>query len=402
MNNDAYIFDTLRTPRGKGKAGGSLYEVKPVDLLGACLHAIGQRNQLDKTAVEDCIIGCVTPLDGQGYNIAKAALLFADWPASVPGMQINRYCASGLEAVNLAALKIEAGHADLVLAGGVESMSRIPLASDGGALLFDPEVITKTKHIPQGVAADLIATMEGFDREVVDEFALLSHQRATKAWEQGYFSKSIVPIYDHNGLLILDKDEHIRPNTTLENLGHLRPAFSLIGQSGFDDMAIQRYPQVAAIQHVHTAGNSSGIVDGASLVLLGSKEKGEALGLKPRAKIIASTIVSTEPTIMLTGPQLACRKLLQKVGMNVKDIDLWEMNEAFSAPVLKFQRDMDLDLDKMNVNGGAISMGHPLGATGAMLMGTLLDELERRDLTKGVVTLCAGGGIGAATLIERL
>ncbi len=398
----AYIFDTLRTPRGKGKPGGSLYEVKPVDLLGACLHAIEQRNQLDKTVVEDCIIGCVTPIDGQGYNIAKAALLFANWPASVPGIQINRYCASSLEAVNLAALKIEAGHADLVLAGGVESMSRIPMASDGGALLFDPEVITKTKHIPQGVAADLIATIENFDRLAVDEFALLSHQRAANAWRHDYFSKSIIPIYDHNGLLILDHDEYIRPDTTLENLGQLRPAFSLIGQSGFDEMAIQRYPQIASIHHVHTAGSSSGIVDGASLVLLGSKEKGEALGLMPRAKIVASTVVSAEPTIMLTGPQIACRKLLQKVGMEAREIDLWEMNEAFSAPVLKFQRDMDLDLDKMNVNGGAISMGHPLGATGAMLLGTLLDELERRDLATGMVTLCAGGGIGVATLIERV
>jgi acetyl-CoA C-acetyltransferase len=357
---------------------------------------------LDKSAVEDCIIGCVTPIDGQGYNIAKAALLFAKWPDSVPGMQINRYCASGLEAVNLAALKIAAGHAELVLAGGVESMSRIPMASDGGALLFDPEVIAKTKHIPQGIAADLIATLEGFDRAAVDGFALLSNQRAAHAWEHAYFSKSIVPIFDHNGLLILDHDEHVRPDTALENLGRLRPAFSQIGQSGFDAMAIQRYPQVASIQHVHTAGNSSGIVDGASLVLLGSREKGEALGLRPRAKIVASTVVSAEPTIMLTGPQLACQKLLQKVGMSAKEVDLWEMNEAFAAPALKFQRDLDLDLDKMNVNGGAIAMGHPLGATGAMLLGTLLDELERRDLTTGMVALCAGGGIGAATLIERV
>ncbi|MCB0522437.1 MAG: acetyl-CoA C-acetyltransferase [Lewinellaceae bacterium] len=398
----AYIYDTLRTPRGKGKPGGSLYEIKPVDLLGACLQAIGQRNNLDRSAVEDCIIGCVTPVDGQGYNVAKAALLFSGWPITVPGMQINRYCASGLEAVNLAAMKIQTGNAEMLLAGGVESMSRIPLASDGGALLFDPEVITRANHIPQGLAADLIATLEGFGRETVDAYALLSQQRAGYAWQNGYFSTSIIPIFDNNGLLILEKDELPRPDSTLERLGLLRPAFSQTGSMGFNEMAIQRYPQVAAIHHVHTAGNSSGIADGAALVLVGNKDKGEALGLRPQAKITASAVVSTEPTIMLAGPAPACRKALGLAGMEVRDVDLWEMNEAFASAVLKFQKDMELDIEKVNVNGGAIAMGHPLGATGAMLLGTLLDELERRDLSTGVVTLCAGGGIGVATIIERV
>ncbi len=399
----AYIYDALRTPRGKGKPGGSLYEVKPLDLLNACLQALQKRNHLDTALVDDLIIGCVTPVGDQGYNVAKAALLYAGWPDSVPGFQLNRYCSSGLEAVNLAAMKITSGWEHLIVAGGVESMSRIPMGSDGGALLFDPEVINKVSHIPQGVSADLIATLEGFTREMVDTYALQSQIRAKTAWENGWFSKSIVPIYDPNGMLILDKDEHLRPDSTLESLMALRPAFTKLGKMGFDEMAIQKYPMVERIEHVHTAGNASGIVDGAALVLVGSEEMGKKLDLKPRARIRSVATVSVEPTIMLTGPAPASRKALERAGgMTVADIDLWEMNEAFSSPVLKFQKEMGLDGQTVNVNGGAIAMGHPLGATGAMLLGTLLDELERRDLNTGLVTLCVGGGMGVATIIERV
>lgn len=398
----AYIFDAVRTPRGKGRQGGALYEVKPVSLLGACLEAIRERNQLDTSMVDDLIAGCVTPIDGQGYNIAKAALLNAGWPDSIPGMQVNRYCASGLEAVNMAAMKIIADWAGLVLAGGTESMSRIPLGSDGGALLFDPEVILKANHIPQGISADLIATLEGFSREDLDQYAHYSQQSALHAWENHYFSKSIVPIYDRNGLLVLDRDEHLRPGTTLEKLGVLPPAFEALGRTGFDEMALRKYPMVEKIRHLHTAGNSSGIVDGAALVLVGSKEAGKKLGLKPRAKIVTAATLSVEPTIMLTGPAPACKKALQQAGMDKGDIDLWEVNEAFASVVLKFLKEMDLDRSMVNVNGGAIALGHPLGATGAMLLQTLLDELERRDLSTGAATLCAGGGIGIATIIERV
>ncbi len=398
----AYIFDAVRTPRGNGKAGGALYEVKPVSLLGACLEAIRRRNQLDTHLVEDLLAGCVTPVGDQGYNIAKAALLYAAWPDSIPGMQLNRYCASGLEAVNMAAMKIMAGWGNLMLAGGIESMSRAPMGSDGGALLFDPEVVNKVNHIPQGVSADLIATLEGFSRNALDEYALRSQQRAQQAWENGWFSKSIVPIYDRNGLLILDRDEHPRPGTTIEKLQALPPAFAGLGRQGFDEMAMLRYPAIEKINHDHTAGNSSGIVDGAALVLVGSEEAGKAAGLKPRAKIISAASISSEAAIMLTGPAPACRQALKLAGMSVADIDLWEMNEAFSAPVLKFQKDLNLDGENVNVNGGAIAMGHPLGATGAMLLGAILDELERRDLNTGGVTLCAGGGIGIATIIERV
>ncbi len=398
----AYIYDALRTPRGKGKPGGSLYEVKPIDLLKTCLDALQRRNNLDTSQIEDLIIGCVTPVNDQGYNIAKAALLYAGWPDCVPGFQLNRYCSSGLEAVNMAAMKISSGWEHLIVAGGVESMSRTPMASDGGALLFDPEVINKTSHIPQGISADLIATLEGFTREMVDEYALQSQQRAHNAWENGWFSKSIIPIFDQNGLLILDRDEHLRPASTLESLMTLPPAFAGLGSMGFDEMAIRKYPVVEKIQHVHTAGNASGIVDGAALVLAGSKKIGEKLGLKPRAKIRSTATVSVEPTIMLTGPAPAARISLDRAGMNSADIDLWEMIEAFSSPVLKFQKDMNLGGETVNVNGGAIAMGHPLGATGAMLLGTLLDELERRDLNTGLVTLCVGGGMGVATIIERV
>jgi len=398
----AYIFDAVRTPRGKGKSRGSLYEVKPIELLGTLLSAIEKRNDLDTSQVNDLLIGCVTPVGDQGYNIAKAALLYAKWSDGVSGMQLNRYCASGLEAVNLAATKVMAGTDDLVLAGGVESMSRSPMASDGGALLFDPEVIAKTNHVPQGISADLIASLNSFSREDVDAFALRSQQLAEQAWESGYFEKSIVPIHDRNGLLILEKDEHIRPNSTMESLAKLQPVFSKIGESGFDDMALQKYPTIEKINHVHTAGNSSGIVDGASLVLVGSKEKGKALSLNPRAKIRAMANVSVEPTIMLTGPAPASKKALKNAGMNISDIDSSEINEAFSSDVLHFKNEMNLPDEKINVNGGAIAMGHPLGATGGMLLGTVLDELERRDLNTGLITLCVGGGMGIATIIERV
>ncbi len=399
---DALIFDAVRTPRGKGKKSGSLHESKPIHLLKTVMDAIQSRNQLNTENVNDLFIGCVTPVKDQGANIAKAALLYSGWDQSVPGMQINRFCASGLEAVNLAAMKIRAGWGNLVVAGGVESMSRVPLGSDGGALLFDPEVATKTGYIPQGVSADLIASIEGFSREDLDNYALQSQLRAATAQQKGYFDKSIIPVYDQNGLLILDKDEYLRPNTTIEDLSTLSPSFEAIGKMGYDAVGYAKYPFLDHLKHLHTAGNSSGLVDGASLILLGSKEKGEKLGLKPRARILSAVTVSVEPTIMLTGPGPASLKALEYAKMNKKDIDLWEMNEAFASPVLKFQRDLDIDNDILNVNGGAIALGHPLGATGSMLLGTLLDELERRNLETGLVTLCIGGGMGIATIIERI
>lgn len=400
--SEAYIYDTLRTPRGKGKKSGALYEVKPIQLMATLLQELQGRQNLDTAVVNDAIIGCVTPVGDQGFNIAKAALLYAGWSHEVSGMQMNRYCASGLEAVNLAAMKIRAGWADMIVAGGVESMSRVPMGSDGGPLQFDPEVIMKTNAIPQGISADLIATIEGFSREMVDEYALQSQQRAAEAWAKGYFSKSIVPIYDQNGLLILDQDEHLRPDTNLENLNALTPAFAEVGAMGFDEMALRQYPTVEQIKHVHTAGNASGIVDGAAAVLIGSKTQGEVLGLNARARIVSIANVGTEPTIMLTGPTPAAQKALKAANMKVQDIDLWECNEAFAAVPLKFQRDLKINPERLNVNGGAIALGHPLGATGAMLLGTLLDELERRDLHTGLVTLCAGGGMGIATIIERI
>lgn len=399
---EAYIFDAVRTPRGKGKAGGALYEVKPVELLAGLLKALKKRNNLDTALIDDMLAGCVTPVDDQGAVIAKAALLYADWSEDIPGIQLNRFCASGLEAVNLAAMKIRSGWEEMIVAGGVESMSRIPMESDGGALLFDPEVSSKVGYVPQGISADLIATIEGFSREDLDAFAFQSQQKAKLAWENDHFKKSIIPVHGKNGLLILAKDEHPRPETTLEKLAALPSAFLHAGAYGFDTMALKKYPLVERINHIHTAGNSSGIVDGAALVLVGSKEKGAAMGLKPRAKIIAAATVGTEPTIMLTGPAPASRKALEIAGMDAKDIDLWEVNEAFAAVVLKLQREMEISEDIINVNGGAIAMGHPLGATGAVLLGTLLDELERQDKTTGLVTMCVGGGMGIATIIERV
>ena len=399
---EAFVFDAIRTPRGKGKAGGALYEVKPIELLAGLLKSLKKRNNLDTSLIDDMLIGCVTPIDDQGADIAKAALLYARWSESVAGVQLNRFCASGLEAVNLAAMKIRSGWEEMVVAGGVESMSRVKMESDGGAMVFDPEVSNKIGSIPQGISADLIATIEGFSREDVDAFALDSQRKSQMARENNYFEKSIIPIYDKNGLLILEKDEYPRPDTTIEKLASLNPAFLSYGELGFDTIGLKKYPLIEQIAHVHTAGNSSGIVDGAALVLVASKEKGEAMGLKPRAKIISGAIVGSEPTIMLTGPTPASQKALKKVGMNVMDIDLWEVNEAFAAVVLKFQKDMGISEEIVNVNGGAIAMGHPLGATGSILLGTLLDELERRDKSTGLVTMCVGGGMGIATIIERV
>ncbi len=402
MNNSPYIFDAVRTPRGKGKKSGSLHEVKPIDLLTTVLDALKERNNLDTKEVEDLVIGCVTPVGEQGGDIAKAALLYAGWDEQVPGFQINRFCASGLEAVNLAAMKVASGWEDLVVAGGLESMSRVKMGSDGGPLMFDPAVNTKVGFVPQGISADLIATIEGFDRDTVDGYAVLSQQRAHHAQTNGYFNNSIIPVRDQNDIIILDKDEFLRPATTLESLADLKPAFETMGEMGFDSVALLKYPEVENISHVHTAGNSSGIVDGAALLLIGSKEKGAELGLKPRAKIVAVAVTSSEPTIMLQGPTPAVWKVLKKAGMTPKDIDLWEMNEAFASAVLKFQKDLGIDDAILNVNGGAIAMGHPLGATGAMLVGTMVDELERRNLKTGLVTLCVGGGMGVATIIERV
>lgn len=402
MSENAYIFEAIRTPRGRGKRDGALYEVKPIDLLTKLFTELQQRYNLDTSQVDDAILGCVMPIGDQGGNIARTAVLNAGWDVDVPGMQINRFCSSGLETVNLAAMKILSGWEEMIVAGGVESMSRVPMGSDGGALMYDPRVSSRVKFVPQGIGADLIATLEGFSRNDVDEFACNSQKRAANARANAYF-KSIVPITDQNGLLILDQDESIRPNTTIEDLAKLKPAFADLGAMGFDAVAKQRYPLVEQIDHVHTAGNSSGIVDGAALVLVGSKEKGESLGLKPRAKIVSGALVGTDPTIMLTGPGPASKKALKRAGMTINDIDLMEVNEAFAAVVLRFMQDLGIDdTEKINVNGGAIALGHPLGATGAMLLGTALDELERRDLQTALITLCIGGGMGIATIIERV
>ena len=399
---DAYIFDALRTPRGKGKSTGSLHQVRAIELLTTVLREMQHRHHLDTAQVDDGIFGCVTPVEDQGGNIAKAALLFADWDNSVGGMQINRFCCSGLDAVNLAAMKIRSGLEDIIVAGGVESMSRVPMGHDDGPILYDPDVVGKINYIPQGVAADLIATIEGFSREQVDAYALQSQNRAASAQRNGYFSKSIVEIKDRTGLTILNHDEHVRSDSTFEALSQLSPSFFDLGESGFDAMAMKKYPSVERVNHVHTAGNSSGIVDGAAAVLVGTLEKGVALGLTPRARVLATSAVSTEPTIMLTGHVAAAKKALLKAGLTIKDIDLWEVNEAFAAVVLKFQKDMDVDDSIINVNGGAIALGHPLGATGAMMLGTVLDELERRNLKRALITLCGGAGMGVATVIERV
>ena len=401
MKNDAYIFDALRTPRGK-KKDGSLHEMTPTDILAKLLKSLQDKHDLDTSQVDDVIMGCATPVGDQGANIAKAAVQYAGWDDDVPGVQVNRFCASGLETVNMAAMKVRSGWEDLIVAGGVECMSRVPMGSDGGSLAFEPKVNLRTQFVPQGIGADLIATLGGYSRKDVDAFALESQRRASHASKQGYF-KSIVPVTDQNGLDILANDEHIRPNTTMDDLSALKPAFEMIGNLGYDAVALGKYTEVEAINHVHTAGNSSGIVDGAAAVLIGSEAKGKDLRLTPRAKIISAATVSTDPTIMLTGPGPASKKALKKAGMQIEDIDLIEANEAFAAVILRFIEDMRLENnEKVNVNGGSIAMGHPLGATGAMLLGTVIDELERRDLNTALITLCVAGGMGIGTIIERV
>ncbi len=403
MPTEAYIYDAIRTPRGRGKANGSLHEVRPLDLLKTLFDEMRLRHDLDTSQVDDVLLGCVTPVKEQGGNIARTAPLYAGWDLDLPGAQLNRFCASGLEAVNLAAMKVRSGWEELVVAGGVESMSRIPMGSDGGAMWDDYEVMGQLDIVPQGISADLIASLEGFSRADVDAYALQSQQRAAAAHREGRFT-SIVPVRDADGRVLLDCDEHARADATLEGLGALKPAFVALGAMGFDAVALRKYPQLTAIDHVHTAGNSSGIVDGAALVLVGSKAKGEALGLRSRARIVSAALLGDEPTIMLTAPAPASQRALKKAGMAVSDIDLFEINEAFASVVLKFIREMGLPdgSARVNVNGGAIALGHPLGATGAMILGTALDELERRDLSTALITLCAGGGMGIATIIERV
>ncbi len=400
---EAYIYDAVRTPRGRGKKSGSLHEVTPMRLASTALQAIRDRNDLDTSAVDDVVLGVVEPVGEQGADIARVAALDAGYDESVAGVQINRFCASGLEAVNMASGQVMSGQSDMAIGGGVESMSRVPMFAGGGAWMTDPDVAFKTYFVPQGISADLVATKYGFSRDDVDAYSVESQKRAANAWEKGHFSKSVLPVEDQNGLTILDHDEHMRPDTTMQTLAALDPSFTTQGeQYGFDKVAIQRYPEVERINHVHHAGNSSGIVDGAAAVLVGNKETGDRLGLKARARIRSFSSVGSEPTIMLTGPSASAEKALKRAGMNPEDIDLYELNEAFAAVVLRFMDVLDVPHDKINVNGGAIAMGHPLGATGAMILGTLLDELERRDLETGLATLCVGAGMGTATIIERI
>ena len=402
MHRDAYIFDAIRTPRGRGRARGALYEVKPITLVVQLLRALHERQAFETQAVDDIVLGCVTAVGEQGANIAKTAALVAEWDDDVAGVTLNRFCASGLEAINLAAMKVRSGWEELVVAGGIESMSRIPMGSDGGAWASDPETNLNTGFMPQGIGADLIATLDGLTRHDLDTFAARSHRRAAEAWARGAFAQSVIPVCDQNGLTILDHDELIRPDCSLEVLGQLKASFAQMGAIGFDDVARAKYPQVERIQHLHSAGNSSGIVDGASLMLIGSAEAGDRWEMKPRARVVSAAVVGTDPTIMLTGPAPAARKALRIAGMTPDDIDLFEVNEAFASVVLRFQRDLEISGERVNVNGGAIAMGHPLGATGAMILGTLLDELESRDLKRGLATLCVGGGMGIATIIERV
>ncbi|MCO7194717.1 acetyl-CoA C-acetyltransferase [Pseudonocardia sp. McavD-2-B] len=401
---EAYIYDAIRTPRGRGKASGSLHEVKPISLMTGLIDAIRERNpQLDTNTIDDLVLGVVSPVGDQGGDIAKTAAIAAGLPDTVAGVQLNRFCASGLEAVNTATQKVRSGMEELVLAGGVEGMSRVPMGSDGGAWAMDPDTAYETGFVPQGIGADLIATLEGYSRTDVDTFAVESQTRAAKAWADGRFANSIIPVKDRNGLTILDRDEHIRAGATVEALGGLKPSFEMMGRDGgFDAVALQKYHWVEKIDHVHHAGNSSGIVDGAALTLIGTEAAGKANGLTPRARIVATALSGADPTIMLTGPAPAARKALAKAGLSVGDIDLFEINEAFAAVALRFMRDMDISHEITNVNGGAIAMGHPLGATGAMILGTLVDELERRDLRRGLATLCVGGGMGIATIVERV
>lgn len=400
--SQAFIYDAIRTPRGKGKKDGSLYEVKPINLLAGLLAELQRRNDLDTAAVDDVVMGVVSPVGEQGSVIAKVAALKAGWDWQCAGVQLNRFCASGLEAVNMAAMKVRSGWEELVVAGGVESMSRVPIGSDGGAWAQDPETNSATLFVPQGIGADLIATLNGFSRQDVDAFALESQRRATAARAAGHFERSLAPVRDALGQVILAQDEFIKPNTTLEGLAALKPSFAELGAMGFDAVALQRYPQVEHIDHVHHAGNSSGIVDGAAAVLIGSEAAGRTHGFTPRARIVAAALSGADPTIMLTGPMPATRKALAKAGMTIDQIDLFEVNEAFAAVPLRFMQEMGVPHEKLNVNGGAIAMGHPLGATGAMILNTLVDELHRRQLRYGLATLCVGGGMGIATIVERV
>ena len=400
---DAFIYDTVRTPRGRGKKDGSLHEVTPMHLAKTVLQQIRDRNELDTSLVDDVVLGCVEPVGEQGADIARVAVLAADYAETTAGVQVNRFCASGLEATNMAAAQVMSGQSDMAIGGGVESMSRVPMMSSGGAWAVDPAVAFHTYFAPQGIGADLIATKWGYSRDDVDAYAIESQKRAKHAKDNGHFKKSIVPVNDINGLLILDHDVHMRPDATMQSLASLNPAFEVPGQQfGFDGVAALRYPEVEKITHVHHAGNSSGIVDGAAAVLVGSKEAGIKTGLKPRARIRSFASIGSEPCIMLTGPAAAAEKALKRAGMTADDIDLWELNEAFAAVVLRFMEALNIPHDKINVNGGAIAMGHPLGATGAMILGTVLDELERRELSTALVTLCVGAGMGTATIIERV
>lgn len=401
---EAFVYDHIRTPRGRGKATGSLHEVKPVDLVVGLLDTVKERNPgLDPERVDDVVLGVVSPIGDQGGDIAKTAAIAAGYPDTVAGVQLNRFCASGLEAVNQAASRVRGGFESLILAGGVESMSRVPMGSDGGAWASDPATALKAGFVPQGIGADLIATLEGWSREDVDAFAAESHHRAAKAQANGYFDNAIIPVKDISGLTVLDRDETVRPDTSVEGLAGLKPSFAQIGRdAGFDDVALEKYHWVEKINHVHHAGNSSGIVDGAALTVIGNEQVGKDLGLTPRARVLATAVSGADPIIMLTGPAPAARKALAVAGLEVGDIDLFEINEAFAAVAMRFMKDMGISHDITNVNGGAIAMGHPLGATGAMILGTVVDELERRDLRRGLATLCVGGGMGIATIVERV
>lgn len=399
---EAYIYDAVRTPRGKGKASGALHEITALSLATQALQAVRDRNDLDTSKVDDVVLGCVSPVGEQGSDIARIAVLNADYAETVGGVQVDRFCASGLEACNMAAAKVMTGEADMAIGGGVEAMSRVPMGSNGGAWSTDPSIALKSYFAPQGIGADLIATKYGFSRDDVDAFAVESQRRAAQAWEEGRFGKSIVPVKDQMGATILDRDEHMRPEADMQSLAGLNPSFAGLGGMGFDEVVKRRYPEVEAINHVHHAGNSSGIVDGASAVLFGTKEMGDALGLKPRARVKGFASIGSEPSIMLTGPEFVTTKLLKKLGMEASDIDLYELNEAFASVVLRFMQAHDIAHDKINVNGGAIAMGHPLGATGGMILGTMVDELERSDKETALITLCVGAGMGTATVIERV
>ncbi len=402
MATAAYIYDAVRTPRSKGKAGGTLNEVKPIQLAAGLLRELESRHDLDTALVGDVIMGCTAAIGDQGACVAKAAVQAAHWDESVPGVQLDRFCASGLEAVNMAAAKVGSDQEDLVVAGGIESMSRIPMLSGGGAMFTDPDFVIDQNSAPQGIGADLIATIDGYSREDVDAFAMESQRRAAHARDNGWFDHSVVPVKDENGITILQRDDFIKPTTDMQKLGSLNPSFAQMGGFGYDDMALAKYPQVSKINHVHTPGNSSGIVDGSSAVMIGSEQAGKDMGLEPRGRVVSATVISTDPVIMLAGPGPAAKKCLAKAGLTVNDIDIWEINEAFASVAMRYMKDLGIDHEITNVNGGAIAMGHPLGATGGMLVSTVLDELERRGKKRAMISLCVGGGMGISTLIERL